>query len=213
MLRVCLTGGIASGKSLVSEHFRALGVPVADSDIAARAVVEPGSPGLERVVEAFGEGVLAEDGSLDRRALRKHIFSDARARARLEEILHPLIRARLEQELSAWAEAGTTYALQSVPLLVETGQYRDCARVLVVDAPVAVQVERLIRRDRSTESEAQSIIGQQASRWKRLSVATDVIDNGDGVDPNTAITPQVLALHRKYSTLAARVPIHHAPAP
>lgn len=213
MLRVCLTGGIASGKSLVTEHFRALGAPVADSDVAAREVVKPGSPGLERVVEAFGEGVLAEDGSLDRGALRTHIFSDARARERLETILHPLIRARLEQELSAWAQGGTTYALQSVPLLVETGQYRDCARVLVVDASVAVQLERLIRRDRSTESEARSIIGQQATRWARLSIASDVIDNGDGVDPDTAIAPQVLALHRKYSALAARDPTHHALAP
>lgn len=211
MLRVCLTGGIASGKTLVTEHFRALGVPVADSDVAARAVVEPGSPGLERVVGAFGEAILAEDGTLDRRALRKRVFSDAQARGRLEEILHPLIHAHLEQELSAWAEAGTTYALQSVPLLVETGQHRDCARVLVVDAPVSVQVARLIRRDRSNESEARSIVGQQASRWERLSIATDVIDNGDGVDPETAVAPQVLALHRKYSALALRESAGKAP--
>jgi dephospho-CoA kinase len=213
MLRVCLTGGIASGKSLVTEQFRALGAPVADSDVAARAVVEPGSSGLDRVVDAFGTGVLAEDGSLDRKALREQIFSDALARKRLEKILHPLIRTHLDKELSAWAEAGTPYALQSVPLLVETGQHRECARVLVVDAPVAVQVERLIRRDRSTESEARSIIDQQVSRWARLSVATEVIDNGDAVDPNTAVAPQVLALHRKYSALAARSPADHAPAP
>jgi len=212
MLRVCLTGGIASGKSVVTEHFRALDVPVADSDEASRTVVEPGSAGLESVVSEFGAGVLAADGSLDRAALRRRIFSDTQARQRLEAILHPLIRARLEEELSAWAEAGSIYALQSVPLLVETGQHRDCARVLVVDAPVDVQVERLVWRDRSTDSEARSIIGQQASRWERLALATDVIDNGDGVDPETAVAPQVLALHRKYRVLAGRGPVAGATA-
>jgi len=203
MLRVCLTGGIASGKSLVSDRFRALGVPVADSDEAARAVVAPGSVGLARVTEAFGAGVLNDDGTLDRRALRARVFSDADARRRLEAILHPLIRERLEQELDDWSRAGEVYAIEAIPLLVETGRPRECAHVLVVDAPVSIQIERLMRRDRCSEAEARAILDQQATRWQRLSIATEVVDNGDEVGPGISVAPQVLALHRRYLALAA----------
>lgn len=203
MLRVCLTGGIACGKSLVTDRFGALGVPVADSDVAARAVVEPGSEGLAQVVEAFGRGVLDADGRLDRRAMRRRIFADDDARARLERILHPLISAQVARWLGDWADRGEPYALQAVPLLVEKGLHRDCTRVLVVDAPPAVQVQRLVRRDGCSEQEAHSILARQASRWQRLTVATEVIDNGDAVAPEIAVAPQVLCLHRKFRALAA----------
>lgn len=202
MLRVCLTGGIASGKSLVTAQFRDLGVPVADSDEAARAVVEPGSTGLARVVETFGDDVLTDDGTLDRSALRARVFSDDDARKRLESILHPLIGEHVTTLMESWANAGETYALQSVPLLVETGMHRECTRVLVVDAPSIVQVNRLMRRDRCSAEEARAILARQASRWERLAVATDIIDNGDAVDPVIAVQPQVHALHRKLSILA-----------
>lgn len=202
MLRVCLTGGIASGKSLVTDRFAALGVPVADSDVAAREVVQPGSDGLARVVAAFGPEVVNEAGQLDRKAMRRRIFADEQARARLEGLLHPLIAERVAGWLRTWAERGEPYALQSVPLLVETGMDRDCTRVLVVDAPERVQVERLVRRDGCSEEEARSIIAQQASRWQRLAAATDVIDNGDGVAAAISVAPQVTALHRKFRALA-----------
>lgn len=203
MLRVCLTGGIASGKSLVTDRFQALGAPVADSDVAARVVVEPGSRGLAGIVEAFGDGVLDAGGRLDRKALRALIFRDRDAKRRLEGILHPLIREHVTQELEAFAAHGHVYALHVIPLLVETGQPPESRHVLVVDAPPSIQIDRLIRRDRCSAKEARSIIGQQASRWQRLSIATDVIDNGDTVAPGIALDPQVLALHHKYSRIAS----------
>lgn len=204
MLEVCLTGGIAAGKSLVAERFRTLGVPVADSDAVAREVVEPGSEGLARVVAGFGEDVLDADGRLDRPALRRRIFDDDAARRRLESILHPLIGERIERQLREWAAAGHAYALRAVPLLVETGMHRSCARVLVVDAPPSVQIRRLAQRDGESEAGARAMLERQASRWERLAVATDVIDNGDDIDPDTAIGPQVLGLHRKLTAIAAR---------
>lgn len=204
MLEICLTGGIAAGKSLVTERFGALGVPVADSDLVAREVVEPGSEGRRRVIETFGADVLTADGHLDRRALRQRIFADEDARRSLEGILHPLIRARIDERMREWAERGHPYAVRAVPLLVETGAHDSCRRVLVVDAPEALQIERLRRRDGTDEEQARAILARQASRWQRLAVATEVIDNGDEVDPDTGIAPQVLALHRKYLALARR---------
>lgn len=202
MLEICLTGGIAAGKSLVTERFQALGVPVADSDLVAREVVKPGSPGLDQVVSAFGEEFLAPDGHLDRDALRRRIFDDDTARQQLEEILHPLIRARIDECMRGWALQGHAYALRVVPLLVETGAHSTCHFILVVDAPPVLQIDRLRRRDNTDEKQAWAILARQAARWQRLAVATDVIDNGDTVDPATAIEPQVLALHRKYLALA-----------
>lgn len=202
MLEVCLTGGIAAGKSQVTERFRAHGVPIADSDQIAREVVEPGSEGLTRVIETFGEKVLTVDGHLDRRRLRQQIFTDEDARQALERILHPLIRSRMDERMKEWAEQDHPYALRVVPLLVETGAHQSCLRVLVVDAPQTLQIARLRQRDETDEEEARLILTRQASRWQRLAVATEVIDNGDEVDPDTSIGPQVLALHRKYLALA-----------
>lgn len=206
MLEICLTGGIAAGKSLVTERFQALGVPIADSDLVAREVVEPGSPGLDQVISAFGEEFLTPDGHLDREALRRRIFDDDTARQKLEAILHPLIRTRIDGFMREWSSQGHAYALRVVPLLIETGAHRTCRVVLVVDAPPALQLERLRRRDNTDEEQARAILARQATRWQRLAVATDVIDNSDAVDPETAIGPQVLALHRKYLALARRNP-------
>ena len=205
MLEVCLTGGIAAGKSLVAERFHRLGVPVADSDVIAREVVAPGTAGLERVVAEFGSEMLADDGTLDRRALRQRVFTDDAARRRLESILHPLIRERADGQSRRWAEQGHAYALRAIPLLVETGMHRACGRILVVDAPRTVQIRRLLRRDGGSEADARAILDHQVSRWQRLAVATDVIDNGDDIDPDTGVAPQVLALHRKFTAIAARM--------
>ena len=202
MIRVALTGGIASGKSLVASHFERLGVPVVDADEVARVVVRPGTPGLGAVVQAFGSDVLDNSGALDRAILRRRIFDDRGARERLEAILHPRIRAHMEAEMRDLSAAGHVYGVCVIPLLVETGQARSYDRVLVVDAPEAVQRERLQRRDGATDEAARSMLASQTDRWSRLQAATDVVANGDAVAPERAIAGPVLALDRKYRALA-----------
>ena len=199
-LRIGLTGGIASGKSTVARLFEAHGVPVIDTDQIARDVVEPGQPALVAVVEAFGTGILAPDGRLDRPALRARVFADAGARQRLEAILHPAIRAELARRS---ASAGGPYQVWVIPLLVEGGRIDQVDRVLVVDCPVEMQLERLVARDGGSESSAQAILAAQASREQRLAAADDVIVN-DGAED--ALAPQVAALDASYRELAAARP-------
>jgi len=199
-LRIGLTGGIASGKSTVARLFEAHGVPVIDTDQIARDVVEPGQPALVAVVEAFGTGILAPDGRLDRPALRARVFADAGARQRLEAILHPAIRAELARRS---ASAGGPYQVWVIPLLVEGGRIDQVDRVLVVDCPVEMQLERLVARDGGSESSAQAILAAQASREQRLAAADDVIVN-DGAED--ALAPQVAALDAGYRELAAARP-------
>ena len=175
MQRIALTGGIASGKSFVADEFAALGAVLVDSDLIAREVVEPGTPGLAQIVERFGEGVLAEDGSLDRPRLGALVFSDDAARADLNAIVHPLVRRRAA-ELEAAAPDGAI-VIQVIPLLVETGLDEGFDTVLVVDVPVEVQIERLMRRNSLTEAEALARIDAQADRGRRLAAATHVIAN------------------------------------
>lgn len=151
--RVALTGGIASGKSTVANLFAAHGVPLIDTDLIARDVVEPGQPALAAVVQAFGSDVLDSDGRLDRRRLREIIFRDAAARTRLEAILHPAIRAAMERQSVAAAQAGP-YQVLVIPLLAEGGRRDHVDRVLVVDTPEAAQVERLMTRDAVSRAQA-----------------------------------------------------------
>lgn len=208
MLIVGLTGGIASGKTLVSERFAALGVSVIDSDALAREVVEPGSEGLAAVVEAFGREFLDAAGALDRAGLRQRIFNDDEARQRLEGILHPRIAALRDERLEAARQAGQAYSINAVPLLIETGLDQQCDRVLVVDTPESMQVRRLQARDGSDEAEARAILARQSPRWTRLQRADDVIDNSDDVPPDIGLEPQVRALDRKYRLLAMDVAAH-----
>lgn len=203
MLRVALTGGIASGKSLVADTFARLGAPVVDADVIAREVVAPGSEGLAAVVDAFGGGVLAADGTLDRARLRRYVFRDDDARRRLEGILHPLIRRRMEERLDEHAASGAPYAIAVIPLLVETGQCGAFDRVLVVDAPTDVQIERVMERDGISEAEARSIVERQAGRHERLAHADDVITNDATIDPSSGLEQRVAALDREYRQLAA----------
>jgi dephospho-CoA kinase len=143
-LRIGLTGGIASGKSTVTQRFAELGVPVIDADVASRSVVEPGRPGLAQVVQRFGAGVLDADGLLDRRALRNLIFKDSSLRQALDAILHPLIRGEMEREAAA---AKGPYVVMAIPLLVEGGgSAKRVDRVLVVDAEETLQIGRSGRR-------------------------------------------------------------------
>ena len=196
--RVGLTGGIASGKSTVAGFFGALGVPILDSDQAARDVVEPGQPPLERLVERFGRSILTPDGHLDRPALRDIVFSDPRARADLEALTHPAIGAALEARS---ATAGGPYQILVIPLLVEKNLAAHVDRVLVVDCEEALQLARLSDRDGSTPAQARAIIAAQASRAARLEGADDVIHNDAD---RGALERQVRTLHARYLLLAAR---------
>ncbi len=197
MLVVGLTGGIGSGKSAVAERFQALGVPVIDADEAARAVVDPGTPGLARVRSRFGDQVVDADGRLDRRRLREIVFRDPAARRDLETILHPLIRTHMRSQLDTLR---APYAILAIPLLLETGQAGDMDRVLVVDCPERLQIERVCARDGIDPERARAILAAQASREQRLEAADDVIDNSG---PPERLQPQVEALHRRYLALAA----------
>lgn len=197
---VAVTGGVASGKSAVTRAFEALGVTVADADLAARAVVEPGQAGLAEVVTQFGAGVLQPDGRLDRTALRQRVFSDPAAKKALESLLHPRIRTWLA---AACAQAPGPYVLAAIPLLAEGGgrsAYPWLQRVLVVDVPVPVQVARLVQRDGIDAGLARRMVDAQASRAQRLALADDIIVN-DG--PVSALDAVVARLHRRYTALAA----------
>jgi dephospho-CoA kinase len=174
MRRIGLTGGIGSGKSTVSALLAERGAVVVDADLIAREVVEPGTPGLAAVVEAFGTDVLGADGSLDRPALAAVVFADPAARRRLDGIVHPLVRARAS-ELEAAAPPGAV-VVHDVPLLVETGQAGRFDLVLVVAADVETRVARLVRRG-LTEDDARARIAAQATDEQRRAVADVVLDN------------------------------------
>ncbi|MGO4956403.1 dephospho-CoA kinase [Luteococcus sp. Sow4_B9] len=181
MIRVGLTGGIASGKSAVGEVLQKLGALVVDSDQLARDVVAPGTPGLAAVVQRFGKDVLRPDGSLDRGRLGAVIFSDPAARADLNAIVHPLVRSASR---SIEDQVTDPYAIVvlMIPLLVETGQERDFDALVVVDVDETTQLERLMARNGLTREEAQARIDAQASRAERLRVADYVIRNDAGLD-------------------------------
>jgi dephospho-CoA kinase len=174
-VHVGLTGGVASGKSTVSDILRDLGAVVIDADALAREVVAAGSPGLDEVVAEFGPDVLGPGGDLDRAALGSIVFADPGRRAALEAIIHPRVRARAA-EIEAAAPAGTL-VVHDIPLLVETGQAADFDAVLVVDVPQDVQVERAVRDRGWTPEDARARIAAQATREQRRAAATHLIDN------------------------------------
>ncbi|MFE5292253.1 dephospho-CoA kinase [Isoptericola sp. NPDC056618] len=182
MLRIGLTGGIAAGKSVVTRRLAELGAVVIDHDVLAREVVEPGTVGLEEVVAAFGDGVLAADGSLDRPALGRLVFDDATARARLEGILHPEIR-RLAAEREALAGAADDRAVvvHDIPLLVETGQADHFHLLVVVHAPADQRVDRLVGGRGLDDASARARVGAQATDEARTAVA-DVVLDGTGTE-------------------------------
>src|SRR3954471_13802300 len=174
VLSIGLTGGIGSGKSTVSALLAERGAVVIDADRIAREVVEPGAPGLAAVVDAFGAGVLGPDGALDRPALAAVVFADAGARARLDAIVHPLVRARAAA-LAAEAPPGAV-VVHDVPLLVETGRWAPYDLVLVVEADPETRVARLVRRG-LTEEDARARMAAQATDEQRRAVADVVLDN------------------------------------
>jgi dephospho-CoA kinase len=200
-LRIGLTGGIASGKSTVTQRFAELGIPVIDADVAARIVVEPGKPGLEQVVRRFGLGVLDTSGNLDRPALRALIFNDSASRQALDAILHPLIRVEMEQQA---ARATGPYLVMAIPLLIEGGRAHERVdRVLVVDVDEALQLQRVEARDGCSPNQARAILASQVSREARLAAADDVLRNSGTV---ADLRQAVDRLHEKYLHLAQTSP-------
>lgn len=195
-----LTGGIGSGKTAVAQHFIDLGVHLVDADHAARWVVEPGRPALDRIAEHFGQQVLLPDGQLDRAALRGRIFQNPEERRWLESLLHPLIGQEI---LAHLGRAESPYAILVSPLLVESGQHRLAQRVLVVDAPEHLQLARTIQRDQVTEEQVHAILQAQAKREERLRHADDVIVNDRDL---SWLKAEVERLHHFYLTLRGGQP-------
>ena len=195
---VGLTGGIASGKSTIAAHLGKLGADIIDTDVIAREVVEPGQPGLDEVAREFGDAVIADDGTLDRAAMRRLIFSDDDARRRLEAILHPRIR---ERALELASKGRGAYQVLVVPLLTASPLKDAVDRVLVVDCTEDTQIRRLKTRDGESEGGARRILASQASRDERLAIADDVIDNDASIED--ALT-QAETIHRRYLDVAAK---------
>ena len=195
---VGLTGGIGSGKSTVAAHFVRLGADLIDTDAIARELTAPGGAALPQLCTAFGQNILAADGALDRAAMRQRVFSDPAARQRLEAILHPRIR---ELALARSQASQAPYVLFDVPLLAESPAWQaHCARILVVDCPIELQISRVMARNGLSETEVLSILKTQASREQRLEIADDVIDNAAGL---TNLYPRVAELHLKYLALSS----------
>lgn len=190
-----LTGGIGSGKSAAADAFAELGIETVDADHAARWVVEPGRPALEHIVDRFGDDVLQADGQLNRAALREHIFAEPEQRQWLEGLLHPLIRAEIKQFLDA---AQSPYVILVSPLLIESGQHQIVQRVLVVDVPTEVQLNRALQRDQVSETQLRAIMQAQLQRDERLKYADDVLCNAAD---KAALQQEVARLHDYYLTL------------
>jgi dephospho-CoA kinase len=198
MFTVGLTGGIGSGKSAAAARFAELGAAVVDTDVIARELTVPRSPALDAIHALFGSDVIAADGTLDRAALRRRVFGDTVARGQLEAVLHPRIHQEVVTRLAALS---APYAVAVIPLLVETRRFRDLPdRVLVIDCPEDVQIERAMARSGLGREEVSAIIAAQASRSERLAAADDVIVN---TGTREALRAEVDALHQRYLALAA----------
>ncbi len=193
---VGITGGIGSGKSAVTEQFAGLDVPVIDLDTIARQIVAPGLPAHREVVEAFGHEFVKPGGQLDRARLRRAVFADPARRTVLEDILHPRIFREMRLRL---IRLNAHYCIAVIPLLAESSRKYPLDRVLVVDAPRAVQVSRVVERDSQTAQDVERIIDAQADRGARLAIADDVIDNSGTLEE---LAEKVEILHRRYLEFA-----------
>lgn len=195
MFVIGVTGGIGSGKTAATDRFQTHGITVVDADLASRVIVEPGRPALEAIAEHFGDGVIAADGSLDRRALREIVFADPEQRQWLERLTHPLIGQEILSQIKA---SVSPYTILASPLLLEGNQHEMTQRVLVVDVPESLQIERTINRDNTDEAGVKAIIAAQMPRQKRLDKADDVIVNDQDLDH---LHQQVDRLHQHYLEL------------
>jgi len=199
---VGLTGGIGSGKSAAAEAFAGLGAACVDTDAIAHALTAPGGGALPALQQALGPAICAADGMLDRAALRRRVFADPTARKRLEAILHPLIAAEADRQVRRATSADFPYVVLVVPLLVETGAWRERVdRVAVVDCPEATQIARVMARSALTHAEVEAIIAAQATRQERLAIADDVITNTGSL---AGLRARIAELHGGYLRKAAR---------
>ncbi len=197
MFTVALSGGIGCGKTTVCEIFAQQGVCIIDTDIISRKLVEPGQSSLLEITQLFGEQVLNDNGTLNRKALASRIFTDKDLREQLEAILHPRIRQDVKQQIK---QANSDYCIVAIPLLFETGQQSEYDRSLVIDCTEQQQIDRTRSRDNRSQDEILSIMKSQISRTERLALADDVIDNSNGFD---SLTKQVTKLHNKYLDLSS----------
>ena len=196
MFVVGLTGGIGSGKSVATDYLARRGIAIVDADLASRVVVEPGQPALDAIVDRFGDPVLQDDGTLNRRALREIVFSDEKARRDLEAITHPAIGAELRRRIHT---SDTDYTVLVSPLLLEGNQHEMTHRVLVVDATPELQIQRTVSRDSVPQAQVEAIMRAQLDRDRRLKMADDVIENHG---PLEDFHDRLEALHQRYLQLA-----------
>lgn len=196
MLRIGLTGGIGSGKSAAATYFQALGVPVIDADVVARDLVKPGLPAYDAIVNTFGEQVLSKNGELDRAKLRRLIFSDAKAKAILEAILHPLVLGVIRKNT---AELDAVYCLIIIPLLIEANMLSLVDRVLVIDVEPEVQIARTLQRDGVSRAQVEAILASQIDREARLTYAQDIVDNSTDL---FYLKNEIARLHAQYLNAA-----------
>ena len=196
MLIVGLTGGIGSGKTVASEHFKSLGITIVDADEVSRLVVESGSEALLKIAAHFGDDILTEEKALDRRKLRDIVFNKPEEKRWLESLLHPLIGMETARQLQS---SLSPYTIFVSPLLIEIGQHLMTQRILVIDTPEETQVARTVARDDTDSEGVEAIIKTQASRQQRLEKADDVIINDGSLQK---LKKEVEALHQHYLTLS-----------
>jgi len=196
-LKIGLTGGIASGKTTVSDYFKRIGIPVIDADVISHEVTKPNGSAFEEIISSFGSNILDDNGLIDRKKMRSIIFDDASKKKILEGIIHPKVR---EEMFNLVSKSNDHYLIVSVPLLIETGMNKMMNRTLVVDCSEETQIQRLIERDKITLDEAQSILRNQIDRSTRQRAADDLIVNEKNVSFNE-LEEEVLELHKRYSKL------------
>ena len=196
VFRVALTGGIGSGKTTVANKFEQLGVPVIDSDIISREIVEPGQSCLNKIIQHFGDELLTKEKVLNREKLRNIIFNDDKAKEKLEEILHPSIYEEIDKKIS---KIDYPYCLVVIPLLIETNAMGYFNRILIVDTAETMQIHRAQQRDNASEENIEKIIKSQVSREQRLKHADDIIENNLSIEE---LNNSVVELHKKYINLA-----------
>jgi dephospho-CoA kinase len=195
---VGLTGGICSGKTTVANLFSRQGIEIIDADEISRTLVKTGRPALKAIIKHFGSSITDAEGNLDRKQLRELVFADNAEKEWLENLLHPLVQQEIQRQVAA---SSSQYVIIVVPLLLESDNYRDVDRILVIDVPEDVQLERIKKRDGSSETLARSIMDAQMKREERLESADDVISNNSGMD---SLEKQVKNLHHQYLQLSIK---------
>lgn len=198
MFVVGLTGGIGSGKTAATDFLAQQGITIVDADLASRIVVQPGQPALQAIAERFGDHMITQDGELDRRALREVVFADPEALKALEAITHPAIGEELRRQIAA---SQSPYTVLVSPLLLETSQKQLVDRVLVIDAPAEIQVQRTMARDQVPEQQVAAIMKAQLARTSRLDQADDVVENHGNL---TQLHEQLTRLHHVYLEMATQ---------